>query len=366
MPPAKQSDVLAPRPSAAGGGWALGAREGLLVIAEDARGNRGLGEATPLPGYSPDDEALVRELLEASVHAEFVGADAESDRESWDRWGKEVWSLAGPSPAACFALESALFSLRAQATTRPLCDLLRAVAGRYDRVDSIPVNALCAERDAAAIWATAETAVAAGYRTLKLKVGQGPGASEDPALWEALASRFRGLGGGLRLDANRRWPSERALPLLQRAARAGVELVEEPCEIERLAAAGGSPVPVGLDESLMRQSQLPAGALLRAARVTAIVVKPALLGLGGAVRRAQQARAEGLGVIVTHLFDGPVALAGACHLAWALASHELAQGLAPHDGLGARGLADIDCLRSGSLFAPRWPGLLGGERARPR
>jgi hypothetical protein len=49
---------------------------------------------------------------------------------------------------------------------------------------------------------------------------------------------------------------------------------------------------------------------------------------------ARHARALSLGVVVSHSFDGPVALTAAAALALALPT-PMAQGLAPHPGLAA-------------------------------
>ncbi len=66
------------------------------------------------------------------------------------------------------------------------------------------------------------------------------------------------------------------------------------------------------------------------------MIKPAVHGLLGAHALAGRARAAGKGVIVTHLFDGPVGTAAACELALALGETRYAAGLAPH-GASPRG-----------------------------
>ena len=80
----------------------------LLLIVEDAEGHVGLGEASPLPGYSPDtlDDAWgsLTRLLGASLGRGELGAPGSS---------QELRAVTGAvaSPAARFALETALLDL---------------------------------------------------------------------------------------------------------------------------------------------------------------------------------------------------------------------------------------------------------------
>ena len=66
-----------------------------------------------------------------------------------------------------------------------------------------------------------------------------------------------------------------------------------------------------------------------------MVLKPMILGgLSRWLELGRRAGALDLGVVVSHSFDGPVALAAAAALALALPTR-IAQGLAPHSGLAA-------------------------------
>ena len=94
-------------------------------------------------------------------------------------------------------------------------------------------------------------------------------------------------------------------------------------------------VPVALDESLQGGDSLVTS-LLEAGVCQALVLKP--MALGGILRclhLARLAARHGVGVVVTHLFDGPVALAAATELALALPGRVLACGLDLHPGLGS-------------------------------
>jgi L-alanine-DL-glutamate epimerase-like enolase superfamily enzyme len=66
----------------------------------------------------------------------------------------------------------------------------------------------------------------------------------------------------------------------------------------------------------------------------------------------------GLGVVVTHLFDGPIAMAAACELALALPK-TLACGLDVHDGLTAWPPCDVPQRRNDCLVSPNSTSGLG-------
>ena len=119
------------------------------------------------------------------------------------------------------------------------------------------------------------------------------------------------------------------------------------------------PVPIALDESLA-----PAGAweriepALRTSNAVAVVLKPMLLGgIARTLDLAARARVAGLDVTVSHLFDGPVALAAASHLAIAVGSRARASGLAPHGGLAVWPAATLAALRGAELLPLTVPGI---------
>ena len=90
--------------------------------------------------------------------------------------------------------------------------------------------------------------------------------------------------------------------------------------------------------------------------VRAVVLKP--MRLGGAVRCMQiaaAARAVGIEPVVTHMMDGPIALAAARALAFAL-QPALACGLAAHDALGSWPVPVHPHLRGAVAVPRREPG----------
>lgn len=319
-------------------------REGMLLRLSDERAREGQGEASPLPGYCPDDFAAVRTALERADWSRVF--DDERDVLGALRSASALFPET--LPAARFAAETACLDLlsgrRGQPAWRVLCD----AAGRRDAPGRIALATLVDGTQAA------ERALARGVRTLKLKLGRRPFERELAEL-DALRAAV-GSDVELRLDPNRAWaPAETDARLLA-LAPIGVELVEEPC-CDLTLIENAARVPLALDESLQRSDRA-----LRPAAVerglAAVVFKPtAVGGLVRALALAERARVLGLDVIVSHALEGPVALAAAAALALAAGSPARAAGLDAHPGLAAWPAARVLALGSNALAPTDAPGL---------
>lgn len=356
--------------ASARGAWS--ARQGVLVRLRDDRGHLGLGEASPLPGHSPDElagceaelRALGRDLGGAVVGAGTAPAEA---RALLARMTSRV-----RAPAARFAVETALLDLVGQRSGRPLWQLLRALApgggaaATLSAPAAVPLNALCAPGDPDRVLDDVAAAHARGIRCFKLKVGRDAGT--ELAALAAVRARY-GDAISLRADANQAWLPDQARAHLQRLAAVAPEYVEEPvtAPMTQLAALAPLPVPVALDESLLHAfpdtgTTGAAGvpeldALLAAGLVRVLVLKPMLLGgCLPVMALAARARAAGADVVVSHLFDGPVALAACAHLAVALGATR-ACGLDRHNGLQAWPEIDIPFVGQARITVPHQPGL---------
>lgn len=192
---------------------------------------------------------------------------------------------------------------------------------------TVPVNALV---DAAAGADAAVAAVAAGFGTLKCKVGV-RSADEDVAFVQAL----RGAVGDdvrIRLDANRAWDVPTAVDVLGRIEDCGVEFVEQPVAgFDALAEVRArTAVPVAVDEDLRSPGDL--AHCLQAGAADVVVCKPAVLGGPAAtVAVARAAAAVGTGVVVAGMIDSTVGLATALAVA----------AVAPTTGAAGLGTADL-------------------------
>ncbi len=302
-------------------------RRGYWILAMDADGNQGYGEAAPMP------EEMTRSI-----------ADIEFRR----RIDSDVPRLMRSSPFVRIGGDLARLDLECRRDGRRLAETftpepLAAVACNMLLLETIPAKA--AEE--------AVRAVAHGYETLKLKVGSSSYLKDEKriaAVREAVGPAVR-----LRLDANRRWKLETALLAMRRFERYGIEYIEEPIDGEISYIRSGSGIPVAADESI--RSIDDARRLIRAHSADLIVLKPMAIGVRAAFAIARQASDEGIGVVVTSILDTPVGIAAALHVACALPGNERAHGLATATNLAENPVRGLAVPVRGMMRLPASPGL---------
>jgi o-succinylbenzoate synthase len=299
-------------------------RRGLLVTVR-GDGAWGQGDAAPLTGAT--DERLLAMAGEcAKVDTSGLARVAALGMAAPERFLHELEHLELSSERALrFALEAALCDWVARRRAEPLHRFLATASGLERPSSTLPVAALV---DPESALTDCEAHFARGFATIKLKVGVLTPQAEVAAI-ARLRAEF-GASFRLRLDANRAWTAATARERLVSFAAHGIEFIEEPtASDERLIAPA---IPVALDESLPEAATWPS-AELEARGVTAWVLKPTLVGgIGAALRLARRARELGLGLVISHAFEGPVAFAALTELALAVGS-PLAQGLGPHVAL---------------------------------
>ena len=303
-------------------------RSGLLLELV-AGSHRGLGEASPLPGYSSDTlEEAEGALATLDRHALALALEQEHPLEALAAAAKLV--PAGQS-AARMALETAVLDLRGRQCGQSAPQLLAAEPGA-ERSLAWLAGVVVAAQEQATLLASIRGAVRAGYTHFKLKLGATGKLREELTVVQGL----RGALGGavrLRLDANQAWSEADARAACRALEGLDIEFIEEPCRApSRLLATG---IPIALDESLRDRNPQDLTTLARRASACVVILKPMVHGgLTRCLAMARQAHALGLGVVISHSFDGPVALIAAAALALALPTR-MAQGLAPHGGLAA-------------------------------
>ncbi|WP_437930904.1 enolase C-terminal domain-like protein [Sorangium sp. So ce291] len=336
-----------------------GARRGLVLSLTDDEGRVGLGEATPLPGFSPDaavdDRRALAELPGALGPIDLPGVPASPGATGAApratafailRALAPLSSRLRGLPAARFALETALLDLLGQRVGTPVS----ACLGGHRRYDEVRVNGLLTTSVALPEMLERARALAArGVRAIKVKLrSRGEeGFARDLEALRALRREHAGIE--LRLDANAAWSLEEAPRRLGLLAPLGPRFVEQPVAPELLHHLGACDVPWAADESLAVEG-MPER-LLEAEGCAAFILKPAMLGLLRAHELGRRAQARGIDAVVTHLFDGPIALAAACELALGLPRPPLACGLDAHAGLEAWPAVRIPQLRAGGLVA---------------
>lgn len=275
-------------------------RRGWLIRITDQAGRSGHGDAAPLPASGTESLAQAHAWLKAQLALLVKEHPADACRRL---------PPPGSHPAARCGLETALLDLQSKQQARPLYELLGARAAGAIRVNASigTLNDGSGER--------AALAIAAGFTTLKLKLGISPLESELPRLerlCEALPGDIR-----LRLDANRAWQAEEAIELVRKLNRLPIESLEEPLRHPTPGALRDlqslTRFDLALDESLPGFLQ---GQRLRPLPVRRVVVKPACLG-GPVVALdlIRQAHHCGVACLITSTLESSAGIWPLYHLA---------------------------------------------------
>lgn len=329
----------APLETAAG---PISARRGFLV-GHERNGHRGIGEATPLPGWTESYEACRAALQETVGSAATDSAIAPPDPTD--------------TPAAAHGVDLARLDAAARQSGRPLAAVLREQGFDSQRplAESVPVNATIGDRAVDETVDAAVEAADAGFEWLKLKVG-----AREPkqdlrrirAVREAIDDGVR-----LRLDANGAWDRATARRLVDRLAEVGIDYLEQPLPAGDLvghAELRGHGVDIAVDESLAAAS---IEAVIEAGAADVVVIKP--MAVGGptrAVAAAAAARGAGIEPVVTTTVDGVVARTAAVHVAAAV-PNVTACGLATGGLLAGDLAADPVAITDGQASLPTGHGL---------
>jgi len=275
-------------------------RQGWLIRITDQSGRCGLGDAAPLP--ASDTETLSQ--AQSWLNAQLTTLIGEMSEPACARLPP-----APAHPAARCGLETALLDLQSKQQGLPLYQRLGGTSVDVVRLNAA-IGALDQQTDERAI-----AAVAAGYSTLKLKLGLSP-IETELSLLEQLCAQLPG-GVRLRLDANRAWRMPEAADLIRKLNRLPIESLEEPLrhptpetlqELQFLAR-----FDLALDESLpgyIRAQQL------QPIPVHRIIIKPACLGgLIPALAMIRQAHQSGIACVITSTLESSAGLWPLCHLA---------------------------------------------------
>jgi o-succinylbenzoate synthase len=304
-------------------------REGIIFQLKTEAGVTGLGEASFLPQSSKPFTGLKEQ---ATRHAEAaIGSEVEAlvrSRSSCDAPSGDRAAWAG--------LEISAWDAIARERSLPLAAVLSG-----EPWADVGVNALISSRNAADAARDAAQARAAGYQTVKLKVGMARSPSEEGARVAAVRGAL-GPDIKLRLDVNGVWDIAQAIETISRFAEFDLEYVEQPVAAGQLDAIGkireAASVPVALDEDVTDLET--AIWILDRGAADVLILKPIPMGgITAALDIATRARAAGIKAIVTTSIDSGVGTAAALQLAASLG------------GDGVHGLATLDLLES-SLTRP--------------
>lgn len=237
----------------------------LLVEVMLSDGQRGIGEATILTGYT--DETLeqcwtaAREIAPNTVHLDASVA----------RLRVLNWVATNPFTATAFATA---FDMAFKHPT---------LSNEECRV---PILGVINTTDIRNVDAEVERLLASGYRTLKVKVGWE--VNDDLRRVQRVQRAIAGTNFRIRIDANQGYSPADGVKFASELAPDGVELFEQPCHADDWDAAVAvmrvATVPMMLDESIYKMTDVEKAAQLGAADV----IKLKLMKLGN-IDRLEQA-----------------------------------------------------------------------------
>ena len=218
----------------------------IVVAATDAEGRTGLGEATVLTGYTDEtiDDAW---RVARDFAARLAGAARDARRAA-------VMHLAETHPFTATAFGTALEMLE---------------PGGLPPVSSaaVPLVGLLDAQGDEAIAAQFDALLAAGYRTIKIKVGFD--ADADARFVRAVQRAGRGRAR-IRVDANQGYTAEQGVAFVRALEPDSIELFEQPCAAgdwdAHLAVARAADVPLMLDESIYGIADIEKAASLECAQ----------------------------------------------------------------------------------------------------
>jgi L-alanine-DL-glutamate epimerase-like enolase superfamily enzyme len=234
-----------------------------ILVSVETEAGAGIGEATILTGYT--DETIDRSwALAQALAPQLCGLDRDAAK-------REALTHFDSAPFVVSAFVSALEMSEGNA--------LLAV----NEPVLVPILAVINAMDPAGIESEIERSIAAGYGTLKIKVGFAVDADLDRV------RRIQAINKGrarLRLDANQGYNAEQGCHFASSLDPDSIELFEQPCAAEDWNAArcvaAVSTVPMMLDESIYGPADIERAAELDAARF----IKLKLMKMGGLDRLA--------------------------------------------------------------------------------
>lgn len=233
----------------------------------------GYGECGPLAGLSIDDRPDFEDCLQRACR-EFTDLDLEIF--SWNVpiildqvFGQEF-------PSILFGFETAMLDFLGGG--QRLIYPSDFTTGERE----LPINGLIWMGSPQFMREQIEEKLAAGYTTIKLKIGA-IDFEQECALLDVIRDRYTPEEITLRVDANGAFRPDEAMPKLERLAGYNIHSIEQPIKAGQhdlmAELCQHSPVPIALDEELIGHMEyVNKFRLLKKIQPQYIILKPALLG----------------------------------------------------------------------------------------
>lgn len=326
--------VALKKPLVLSSGPPLTHRRVIILVLEAVSGSVGVGEASPLPGFSKESfleaEKQVKKISVALRGRTLPKLGGSKGLAAWKNWLESDVSLL---PSVRAGLEMALVHLLAQEYRVDIPGVLKAgypthllhtgqvclnglVLRTSPSLPSVPPSSLMSPTpslpSSASFTASMDTSTSSSS---KIKVGGRP-VKEDVARVNNLTAELT-FGHRLRLDANQAWSADEAVSFIRGLSHPEkIEYLEEPCKdplcIPEVHKQTEQRLRFALDESLACPP-LPYIELLSMEGLCALVLKPTVLGgLKQCLALHSLGLTKGLYSVVSSSFESSIGLA---HLA---------------------------------------------------
>jgi len=286
------------------------ALEDLMVIIECDDGTVGYGEAAPTPQITGETMGSMVATIDY-LKPHIIGREI----EAFDVILNNIHSLIVKNSSAKSALEIALYDLKAKSEKLPLFRMLGGSQTKF----STDITISMGEIDK--MIADCHNAVALGYDTLKIKIGDNPkkDVARVKAIHDALDKKIK-----LRLDANQGWTAKESVKLLHALERQDIiaEFIEQPVaadDIEGLKYIKQRvQTPLLADESIFELKD--ARRLLEMQAIDYVNIKLAkTAGISQALQLADLSKSFGVKCMIGCMLEGPISVAAGIHVASAKA-----------------------------------------------
>ena len=284
--------------------------EDLVVIIECDDGSVGYGEGAATPVITGETMGSMVACI-AYIKPHIMGRDIEDFEDIITL----VHSLILKNTTAKSALEIALYDLKAKASKLPLYRMLGGTQTKF----STDITISMGEIDK--MIADCHNAVALGYDTLKIKIGDNPQKDVERvrAIHDALDKNIK-----LRLDANQGWTAKESVELLHALEKQDIiaEFIEQPVAADDTEGLKyikeRVQTPLLADESIF--SVKDAQKLLEMQAIDYVNIKLAkTAGITQALELADLSKSFGVKCMIGCMLEGPISVAAGVHVASAKA-----------------------------------------------
>lgn len=284
--------------------------EDLVVIIECDDGSVGYGEGAATPVITGETMGSMIACI-SYIMPHLIGRDIEDFEAIIDL----VHSLILKNTTAKSALEIALYDLKAKASKLPLFRMLGGTQTKFSTDITISIG----EIDKMIV--DCHSAVALGYDTLKIKIGDDPQKDVERVVTinATLDSHIK-----LRLDANQGWTAKESVKLLHALEKQDIiaEFIEQPVAADDFEGfkyiKERVQTPLLADESIF--SVKDARKLLEMQAIDYVNIKLAkTAGITQALKLADLSKDFGVKCMIGCMLEGPISVAAGVHVASAKA-----------------------------------------------